>query len=133
MIHAPRLLTDLTRLLKRLEDDLRARIAAGPDLAASLRAEWQAATDAQRSAEAFESWTEQIITQAGVHWLLSGVFLRFIEDNALVERPWLAARPNRAGWRWRATGTKPISAPSRWSPTASICSPPFGRPAGCRG
>ena len=93
MIHAPHLLADLTRLLKRLEDDLRARIAAGPDLAASLRAEWQAATDAQRSAEAFESWTEQIITQAGVHWLLSCVFLRFIEDNALVERPWLAGTP----------------------------------------
>jgi hypothetical protein len=93
LIHAPRLLTDLTRLLKRLEDDLRARIAAGPDLAASLRAEWQAATDAQRNAEPFESWTEQIITQAGVHWLLSCVFLRFIEDNELVERPWLAGTP----------------------------------------
>ena len=28
-----------------------------------------------------------------MHWLLSCVFLRFIEDNALVERPWLSGTP----------------------------------------
>ena len=28
-----------------------------------------------------------------MHWLLSCVFLRFIEDNALVERPWLGGTP----------------------------------------
>ena len=32
MIHAPQLLADLTRQLKRLEDDLRARIAELPEL-----------------------------------------------------------------------------------------------------
>lgn len=93
MINAPRLLTDLTRLLKRLEDDLRQRIGAQPDLDASLRAEWQAARDADRTAETFASWLDQVITQAGVHWLLSCVFLRFIEDNELVERPWLGGTP----------------------------------------
>jgi hypothetical protein len=36
---------------------------------------------------------DQVITQAGVHWLLSCVFLRFIEDNELVERPWLGGTP----------------------------------------
>lgn len=94
MIHAPQLLTDLTRQLKRLEDDLRARIAELPELDAALRAEWQAARDAERCAEAFESWVDQVITQAGVHWLLSCVFLRFIEDNQLVDRPWLSGTPD---------------------------------------
>ncbi|MEY4415650.1 MAG: hypothetical protein RIQ53_2943 [Pseudomonadota bacterium] len=101
MINAPVLLADLTRQLKRLEDDLRRRLFeadaddALPALQAELRAEWQAARDAQRCAETFESWAEQLITQAGVHWLLSGVFLRFIEDNALVERPWIAGHGDR--------------------------------------
>mgnify|MGYP001218906493 CR=1 FL=1 len=93
MINAPRLLADLTRLLKRLEDDLRHRIADVAELKASLQAEWQAARDADRIAETFESWADQVITQAGVHWLLSCVFLRFIEDNELVERPWLGGTP----------------------------------------
>lgn len=93
MINAPQLLADLTRLLKRLEDDLRQRIAQLPELKAGLHAEWQAARDADRTAETFESWADQVITQAGVHWLLSCVFLRFVEDNELVERPWLGGTP----------------------------------------
>lgn len=93
MINAPQLLADLTRLLKRLEDDLRQRIADVTELKAALQAEWQAARDAERTAETFESWVDQVITQAGVHWLLSCVFLRFIEDNELVERPWLSGTP----------------------------------------
>ncbi|RZS57943.1 BREX-2 system adenine-specific DNA-methyltransferase PglX [Sphaerotilus mobilis] len=96
MIHARSLLDDLTRQLKRLEDDLRQRLftdAELPELATELRQEWQAARDAERCAETFESWVEQVLTQAGVHWLLSGVFLRFIEDNELIERPWLAGPP----------------------------------------
>lgn len=93
MIIAPQLLADLTRLLKRLEDDLRQRIADVAELKAGLQAEWQAARDAERTAETFESWADQVITQAGVHWLLSCVFLRFIEDNELVERPWLGGTP----------------------------------------
>ena len=98
MIDAKVLLADLTRLLKRLEDDLRERalspVSEVPELRAQLKAEWQAARDAERTAETFESWAEQIITQAGVHWLLSCVFLRFIEDNGLVDRPWIGGTPH---------------------------------------
>ena len=93
MINAPQLLADLKRRLLALEGDLRERINALPDLKASLQAEWQAARDANRTAETFESWSDQVITQAGVHWLLSCVFLRFIEDNTLVERPWIGGTP----------------------------------------
>ncbi|CAG9172596.1 hypothetical protein LMG23992_02276 [Cupriavidus laharis] len=93
MINAPQLLADLTKLLKRLEGDLRQRIEDLTALKASLQAEWQAARDAGRCAETFETWADQVITQAGVHWLLSCVFLRFIEDNQLVDRPWLGGTP----------------------------------------
>lgn len=94
MINASQLLADLTKLLKRLEADLLQRIEEVPDLKASLQAEWQAARDAERCAETFESWVDQVITQSGVHWLLSCVFLRFMEDNQLVERPWLGGTPD---------------------------------------
>ncbi len=93
MIKAPQLLADLTRLLKRLEEDLLRRIDEVTELKTSLQAEWQAARDANRTAETFETWVDQVITQAGVHWLLSCVFLRFIEDNKLVDRPWLGGTP----------------------------------------
>lgn len=93
VIQAPQLLADLTRLLKRVETDLLQRIEDQPDLKTSLQAEWQAARDADRCAETFESWVDQAITQAGVYWLLSCVFLRFIEDNQLVDRPWLGGTP----------------------------------------
>jgi hypothetical protein len=97
MIDPKVLLADLTRLLKRLEDDLRERALSPssevPELRGQLQVEWQAARDAERTAETFESWAEQVITQAGVHWLLSCVFLRFIEDNKLVDRPWLSGTP----------------------------------------
>ncbi|MDE1007016.1 MAG: BREX-2 system adenine-specific DNA-methyltransferase PglX [Paraburkholderia fungorum] len=93
MINASQLLSDLTKLLKRLEGDLRKRIDEVPELKTSLQAEWQAARDADRSAETFETWADQVIIQAGVHWLLSCVFLRFIEDNQLVDRPWLGGTP----------------------------------------
>lgn len=94
MIDAKQLLVDLTRQLKGVEVDLRQRIAEQPELNASLRKEWQAAFDAKRCAEPFETWADQVITQAGVHWLLNCVFLRFIEDNQLVDRPWLAGTPD---------------------------------------
>jgi hypothetical protein len=93
VINAQQLLVDLTRQLKGLEADLRQRIAEQPDVRANLHAEWQTARDARRCAETFETWADQVITQAGVHWLLSCVFLRFIEDNQLVERPWLGGTP----------------------------------------
>jgi hypothetical protein len=93
VIDAKQLLVDLTRQLKGLEADLRQRITEQPDLDRNLRDEWKAALDAKRCAETFETWADQVITQAGVHWLLSCVFLRFIEDNQLVDRPWLAGTP----------------------------------------
>ena len=90
MIQAPTLLKDLQRLLKQLEDDLRERIGEGGAPAATLEGEWQAARAAGRSGETYAAWLEAAITQAAVHWLLSCVFVRFIEDNGLAPRPWLA-------------------------------------------
>ena len=66
MVNAPALLADLTRLLKRLEADLLARIEAEPALRQPLHDEWQGAREADRTAETFETWVDQVITQAAV-------------------------------------------------------------------
>jgi len=89
MITPAALLKDLKRLVRDLEDDIRDGLP-GSEADARLQRQWQAAKDAGRSAATYESWREEEITQSAVHWVLGGVFLRFIEDNGLVERPWLA-------------------------------------------
>ena len=91
MIDAKALLRDLKRLTATLEADIRERLAANAALDASLNQEWQAARNAGRSGATLHDFKAAAVTQAAVHWLLMGVFIRFLEDNGLVERPWLTA------------------------------------------
>ena len=90
MIDAKRLLDDLKRLLRRLEDDLRERSRTDDALHDTLQREYQAAREAGRTGEAFEVWREGMLTQAAVAWLLGCVFVRFMEDNGLVDEPLLS-------------------------------------------
>lgn len=94
MIDAKALLTDLKRLLRTLETDIRDRVEGSPQ-EDGLRADWQAARDAKRTAQTFAAWLDEEVTQAAVHWVLACVFLRFVEDNGLVERPWLSGPGER--------------------------------------
>lgn len=95
MIDSPRLLADLRKLLSRLEDDLRTRADEEAATGAHLKAEWKKARDAGRTALAYEAWREDPITQSGVAWILSCVFLRFLEDNGLLDE---RNRPARLLW-----------------------------------
>ena len=90
MIEGRLLLGGLRQLLTPLRDDLRDRIGEDTALEAGLRADWTQARDRGRTGAAYADWLEDEITQAAVHWVLACVFLRFIEDNGLVERPWLS-------------------------------------------
>ena len=95
MIEAKRLLDDLKRLLRRLEDDLRERSRTVETLHDALQREYQSAREAGRTGEAFEAWREGMLTQAAVAWLLGGVFVRFMEDNDLVDEPLLSGPRER--------------------------------------
>lgn len=86
MIDAGRLLADLKRLRKKIEDDLRQHHAASPGRA-KVQAEWQEARDTRRTADTFETFFSAALDQAAVHWILALVFLRFLEDNRLLDRP----------------------------------------------
>ena len=95
MIDTKRLLDDLKRLLRRLEDDLRERSRTDDAMHDILQREYQAAREAGRTGEAFEVWREGMLTQAAVAWLLGCVFVRFMEDNGLVDEPLLSGSHER--------------------------------------
>lgn len=90
MIDARKLLSDLQAQQKKLEADLRQQIASQPELKARLQADYQAAAAAGRTADTFNAWSDNEITQAAVAWLLASTFVRFCEDNGLVASPMLA-------------------------------------------
>lgn len=90
MIDHQALLADLQRLLATLEADLRARIQDQPALDERLRADYQAARQGARTAAPYEEWREEVFTQSAVAWILACVFVRFMEDNGLLETPRLA-------------------------------------------
>lgn len=89
-VSAKPLLTDCQKQVRLLEADLKAQASALPELAARLQAEYTAAREAGRVGDAFEIWRGEQATQAAVHWVLGGVFVRFLEDNALIAEPLLA-------------------------------------------
>jgi len=84
MITRLSLLADLQKLLVKLQEDLRARCVERPEIEAPLRVQYEAARTAKRTAEAYETWREAQFTQAAVAWILSCVFIRFLEDNGLL-------------------------------------------------
>ncbi|KAA6183781.1 BREX-2 system adenine-specific DNA-methyltransferase PglX [Thiohalocapsa marina] len=90
MIDRQQLLKDLQALLPRLEQDILAYAEARPELSAHLKAEYAQAKAANRTAEHFVAWREAQITQAAVAWLLAAVFVRFLEDNQLLDEPLLS-------------------------------------------
>ena len=90
MISRTALLASLLPVSKKLEQDLRQQLAILPDAKARLHADWQAARAVKRTAQAFEVFVEDQITQVAVAWILSAVFVRFLEDNGLVDAPLLS-------------------------------------------
>ena len=90
MIDPKQLLDDLQSLLtKTIEPDLRERSEL-PEIAAALTEEFEVAKKAERTALNYTDWRSDYITQIGVGWVLSCVFIRFLEDNDLIDPPKLS-------------------------------------------
>jgi hypothetical protein len=75
--------------VRALVDDLRAQVVAGGDLRATLSKEHAEAKAAKRTGVTFEAWCDDALDQAAVAWVLGCVFVRFCEDNRLVEPLWI--------------------------------------------
>ena len=92
MIDRPKLLSDLQKLLRTLETDLLERSDSFdvPEVGEMLRSDYDLAKQAERTAQSFEEWRSDAITQMASAWVLSGVFVRFLEDNRLIDPPMIS-------------------------------------------
>jgi hypothetical protein len=95
VINPKALLADLKMQVKALEIDLRSYGVKNETTAAALNEEWQEARKAQRTAASYETWLEDRVTQVAVAWVLGTVFVRFCEDNKLIELPVIAGLGSR--------------------------------------
>ena len=97
MINRQALLADLQKFLQRIEADLleRSESTEVPEVPAALRAEYEKASRAERTAQNYEDWRTDTITQAAAAWVLSCVFVRFLEDNSLIDPPKIAGPGER--------------------------------------
>ncbi|WP_280406126.1 BREX-2 system adenine-specific DNA-methyltransferase PglX [Nocardia brasiliensis] len=102
--------------VKHLVDDLRTQVAADRELDAELRLEHARAEDAKRVGVSYESWLEGELDQAAVAWVLGCVFLRFCEDNRLVDRVWIGGpeQHSSAERAMQARQTYVIANPTRY-------------------
>ncbi|MBI2570078.1 MAG: SAM-dependent methyltransferase, partial [Candidatus Schekmanbacteria bacterium] len=95
MLDRAALLADLGKLVSTLEDDVRERGRELPEADRPLQIEYAEARHAGRTASAYEGWRDERLAQVAVAWVLGAVFVRFIEDNELIERPYLSGPGDR--------------------------------------
>jgi hypothetical protein len=98
MIDRKKLLDDCKGLMRKIEADLIARsgdTATIPEVVARLEAEYEKAREASRTALNFEDWRADYATQQAAAWILSAVFVRFLEDNRLIDPPRIAGPGDR--------------------------------------
>ncbi|MEU2206435.1 BREX-2 system adenine-specific DNA-methyltransferase PglX [Streptomyces hygroscopicus] len=65
------------------------RVRAADAVAGKLRAEYDEARKLGRTAATWNAWLDERVTQVAVAWVLGTVFVRFCEDNRLIEEPFL--------------------------------------------
>ncbi|MFC4020357.1 BREX-2 system adenine-specific DNA-methyltransferase PglX, partial [Micromonospora sp. GCM10011542] len=82
--------------VKNLVEDLRGQVAEAPVLRAELRQEYAQAQAAERVGGSFEIWLDDVLDQAAVAWVLGCVFVRFCEDNELVDGLWIGSADSAA-------------------------------------
>lgn len=103
MIDREKLLSDLKGELPKIEADILQYSERHAELGQHLQEEYQKAVEAGRTAEHFVAWREAQITQAAAAWVLTCVFVRFLEDNGLLDEPVLSGPVSRVD------GSRPLA------------------------
>jgi len=85
MIDSQLLLNSLKAQLTDLLADLHRQVDTVPEIGDALRSEYQRAFDAERTGWTFTEWADDRLTQVAVGWLLGCVFVRYCEDNGLID------------------------------------------------
>jgi hypothetical protein len=89
------LLPELRKVVGELAEDLLARSTRDATINAGLKEAFDQVEKAGRTAQAFEVWREDYLDQVAVAWVLACVFVRFMEDNGLIDECWLAGEGAR--------------------------------------
>ena len=89
------LLPELKELVVDLSEDLFARVNTNADINTGLSNAFKQIEKGGRTAQAYEVWLEDYLDQVAVAWVLACVFVRFMEDNALIDECWLAGEGDR--------------------------------------
>ena len=95
MVNIKTLLPDLKELVKELAEDL---LPVRPRTPRSTPGCGRHSTQIEkggRTAQAYEVWREDYLDQVAVAWVLACVFVRFMEDNHLIDECWLAGEGER--------------------------------------
>jgi hypothetical protein len=95
MISIKTLLPELKKLVVELAEDLLARSTENAEVDAGLREAFSQIEKGGRTAQAFEVWRDDYLDQVAVAWVLACVFVRFMEDNHLIDECWLAGEGDR--------------------------------------
>ena len=95
MVPIKTLLPELKKLVVELAEDLLARSTENAEIDAGLREAFSQIEKGGRTAQAFEVWREDYLDQVAVAWVLACVFVRFMEDNHLIDECWLAGEGER--------------------------------------
>jgi hypothetical protein len=95
MVNIKTLLPDLKELVGELAEDLLARATENADIDAGLREAFKQIEKGGRTAQAYDVWREDYLDQVAVAWVLACVFVRFMEDNHLIDECWLAGEKER--------------------------------------
>ena len=113
MVNIKTLLPDLKELVKELDEDLLARATGNAEIDAGLREAFPQIEKGGRTAQAYEVWREDYLDQVAVAWVLACVFVRFMEDNHLIDECWLAGEGSGGGWRRILMNSSSASIPTR--------------------
>lgn len=95
MIDIKTLLPELKKLVTDLSEDLLARSTDDTEIDAGLREAYKQIEKGGRTGAAFEVWREDYLDQVAVGWVLACVFVRFMEDNDLIDECYLAGEGDR--------------------------------------
>ena len=100
----------LRKLLKTLHKDLLNR-ANQVEARKGLKEQWSDLCECNRCATSFKVWLDQYLEQIAVAWIMTIIFVRYLEDNRYILQriaksgeDYLLSMENRAGWLRKNSG-----------------------------
>lgn len=113
----PRLTRELAAQVTSAEQALHRTVGEDAELRANLKADHGRATAVRRTGATWSSWLDEQVTLSAVAWVLGTVFVRWCEDNGLVE-PRLSGPGERLrdaqDTQQQYVGAHPLSTSTDW-------------------